>query len=162
MKELMSLGLAIVIFIACNQQSKRYTQQSPEIETYKQVLEDYKDRDWQAMLAHYSDNAKIMNNVTEENGKNLTEFLAENRKDAAQFSSWEFINDASQYEMIVNDKGETWVNFWGLWEGTFKENNKVYQIPTHITTQFVDGKIVREFGYWDISKIVRDIQQMDK
>ena len=61
--------------------------------------------------------------------------------------------------MIVNDEGETWVNFWGLWEGTYKTNNKVYQIPTHITARFVNGKIVREFGYWDVSKIIKDIQQ---
>lgn len=162
MKELMSLGLAIVIFIACNQQRKRYTQQSPEIETYKQVLEDYEDRDWEAMVAHYSDTAKIMNNVTEKNAKNLTQFLAENKKDASQFSNWDFVDGESEYEMIVNDKGETWVNFWGLWEGTYKTNNKVYQIPTHITAQFVNGKIVKEFGYWDVSKIVRDIQQADE
>ena len=162
MKELMSLGVAIVIFIAFNQQQTRYTQQSPEIETYKQVLKDYENRDWKAMIAHYSDNAKIMNNVTEEEGKNLTQFLAENKKDASQFSSWNFVEDASEYEMIVNDKGETWVNFWGLWEGTFKTNNKVYQIPTHITAQFVNGKIVREFGYWDISKIIKDTQQADE
>jgi len=162
MKELMSLGLAIVIFIACNQQSKRYTQQSPEIETYKQVLEDYEDRDWEAMVAHYSDTAKIMNNVTEKNGKNLTRFLAQNKEDASQFSNWHFVDDASEYEMVLNDKGETWVNFWGLWEGTFKTNSKVYQIPTHITVQFVNGKIVREFGYWDVSKIIRDIQQADE
>jgi len=159
MKELMSLGVAIVIFIAWNQQSTRYTQQSAEIETFKQVLEDYEDREWEDMIAHYSDTAKIMNNVTEKDAKNLTQFLAENKKDASQFSSWDFVNDASEYEMIVNDRGETWVNFWGLWEGTFKTNNKVYKIPTHITAQFVNGKIVREFGYWDVSKIIRDIQQ---
>ncbi|HKL36554.1 MAG TPA: hypothetical protein VJ899_09720 [Salegentibacter sp.] len=159
MKELMSLGVAIVIFIAWNQQSTRYTQQSAEIETFKQVLEDYEDREWEDMVAHYSDTAKIMNNVTEKDAKNLTQFLAENKKDASQFSSWDFVNDASEYEMIVNDRGETWVNFWGLWEGTFKTNNKVYKIPTHITAQFVNGKIVREFGYWDVSKIIRDIQQ---
>ncbi|MBO2543663.1 nuclear transport factor 2 family protein [Salegentibacter sp. BDJ18] len=159
MKELMSLGVTIVIFIACSQQTTRYTQQSPEIETYKQVLEDYEDRDWDAMVAHYADTAKIMNNVTEEEGKNLTQFLAENKKDASQFSSWDFVDDASEYEMIVNDEGETWVNFWGLWEGTYKTNNKVYQIPTHITARFVNGKIVREFGYWDVSKIIKDIQQ---
>lgn len=162
MKELMSLGVAIVIFIACSQQRTRYTQQSPEIETYKQVLADYEDRDWEAMVAHYSDTAKIMNNVTEEEGKNLTQFLAENKKDASQFSSWDFVDDASEYEMIVNDEGETWVNFWGLWEGTFKTNNEVYQIPTHITAQFINGKIVREFGYWDVSKIIKDIQQADE
>ena len=41
MKELMSLGVAIVIFIAFNQQQTRYTQQSPEIETYKHRKQSY-------------------------------------------------------------------------------------------------------------------------
>lgn len=59
--------------------------------------------------------------------------------------------------MVVTDDGETWVNFWGLWKSTLKENNKVYEIPTHITARFVKGKIVREAGYWDISKILQDL-----
>jgi hypothetical protein len=161
MKELVSLGLAIVLFIACNQQGKRYTQQSPEIDTYKKVIEAYEERNWESMIAPYADTAKIMNNVAEKNAQNLTQFLAQNKEDANQFSNWEFVDTESEYEMVINDSGETWVNFWGLWKGTFKANNKVYKIPTHITVQFVNGKIVREAGYWDVSKIIRDIQQVE-
>ncbi|MDT0686010.1 nuclear transport factor 2 family protein [Autumnicola psychrophila] len=159
MKELASLGLAVVIFIACNQQSKRYTQQSPEIEIYKEVLEAYEERDWKAMEAHYADSAKIINNVMEKDAKNLKQFLAQKKEDAIQFSNWDFAVTQSEYEMVVNDEGETWVNFWGIWKGTYKANNKVYTIPTHITTQFVNEKIVREFGYWDVSKLTKDIQE---
>ncbi len=160
MKSLMSFGLAIAIFIVYNPQEKRYTQQSTEINTYKKVLEAYEEQDWESMVTHYADSAKIMNNVAEKDAQNLTQFLVQNKEDATQFSNWDFVDTESEYEMVVNDKGETWVNFWGLWKGTFKANNKEYKIPTHITAQFVNGKIVREAGYWDVSKIIKDIQQV--
>ncbi|TDN86377.1 SnoaL-like polyketide cyclase [Salegentibacter sp. 24] len=160
MKNLVSFALATIIFIAFNPQEKRYTQQSAEIDTYKKVLEAYEERDWESMALHYADTAKIMNNVEEKHAQNLSQFLAQTKEDAIQFSNWKFVDTESEYEMVVTDKGETWVNFWGLWQGTFKANNKVYKIPTHITAEFVNGKIVREAGYWDVSKILLDIQQL--
>ncbi len=161
MKELVSIGLAVAIFLACNQQENvRYTQQSPEIDTYKMVLEAYEERDWESMISHYADSAKILNNVVEENAQDLPQFLAQNKEDATKFSDWDFIDTESEYEMVVNDKGETWVNFWGLWKGTFKASDKVYKIPTHITAQFIDGKIVREAGYWDVSRLINDVHEL--
>ena len=59
--------------------------------------------------------------------------------------------------MVVTDKGETWVNFWGLWKGTMKTTNKVYEIPFHLTAQFIDGKIVKEFGYWNNAQVKLDL-----
>ncbi|HET8803450.1 MAG TPA: nuclear transport factor 2 family protein [Aequorivita sp.] len=163
MKKLLFLGLAIVLSVtACQKQEKRYTQQSPEIDTYKKSIEAYEKRDWEAMASHYADTAKIMNNVTEKNGQNLTELIATNKEDATIFSSWDFVDGESEYEMVVTDDGETWVNFWGLWQGTLKANNKMHEIPVHLTAQFIDGKIVKEFGYWDNSKILADMQAMQK
>ncbi|SRX54434.1 nuclear transport factor 2 family protein [Aequorivita sp. CIP111184] len=161
MKKLFLLGLATVLLLtACQQQEKRYTQQSPEIDTYKKVIEAYDKQDWEAMVSHYADTAKIMNNVVEAEGQTLTELVASNKDDASLFSSWDYVDGESEYEMVVTDKGQTWVNFWGLWKGTLAANNKTYTIPTHITAQFVDGKVVKEFGYWDLSKIMLDIQSM--
>ena len=68
--------------------------------------------------------------------------------------------EESEYEMVVTDKGETWVNFWGLWQGRLKANNQLYEIPVHLTAQFIDGKIVKEFGYWDNSPIILAFQQL--
>tara|TARA_R110002049_G_scaffold2179_1_gene15706 strand:+ start:377 stop:589 length:213 start_codon:yes stop_codon:yes gene_type:complete len=61
MKRLILLGFAIVLFTACNKQEKRYTQQSPEIDSYKKVIEAYKKQDWNALASHYTDTAKILN-----------------------------------------------------------------------------------------------------
>ncbi|NEV92753.1 ketosteroid isomerase [Psychroflexus sp. YR1-1] len=35
-----------------------------------------------------------------------------------------------------------------------KSDGKTYDIPAHITAQFKDGKIIKEYGYWDISKLL--------
>src|SRR5690554_809114 len=163
MKNPLLLGLAIVLSLtACQQQEKRYTQQSPEIDTYKKVIEAYDKQDWEAMTSHYADTAKIMNNVTEKEAQTLAELVASDKEDAALFSSWDYVDGESEYEMVITDKGKTYVNFWGLWQGTLAANNKTYTIPTHLTAQFVDGKIVKEFGYWDLSKIMLDMQAMQQ
>ncbi|PHR14991.1 MAG: hypothetical protein COA40_02215 [Aequorivita sp.] len=163
MKKLLFLGLVIVLSItACQQQEKRYTQQSPEIDTYKKVIDAYEKQDWEAMASHYADTAKIMNNVVEAEGLTLSEIVQMDKEDASLFSSWDYVDEESEYEMVVTDKGKTYVNFWGLWKGTLAANNKTYTIPTHITAQFVDGKVVKEFGYWDLSKIMLDMQAMQQ
>ncbi|RFN60086.1 nuclear transport factor 2 family protein [Marixanthomonas ophiurae] len=161
MKKLFLLGLAIVLFSNCESNVKqRYTQQSPEIDTYKKVIDAYEKKDWKALASHYADTVKIMNNVVETEGQTLSELVASNKEDASLFASWNFVDKESEYEMVITDKNQTWVNFWGLWEGNLKANNRTYSIPVHITARFVDGKIVKEFGYWDPSKIMLDMQEI--
>lgn len=154
MKNLLILGLAIVLFTACDKKDTRYTQQSPEIDTYKKSMEDYKNMNWAEMVKHYADNAKIANNVVEEKAVSIAQVIEKNKEDAAMFT---WVVEDEEYEMVVTDKGETWVNFWGIWKGTMKSNNKVYAIPFHLTAQFVDGKIVKEHGYWNNEEIVTDL-----
>ncbi|MDO9593900.1 MAG: nuclear transport factor 2 family protein, partial [Lutibacter sp.] len=159
MKKLILLGFSIVLFTACNQQTKRYTQQSKEIDTYKQVIKDYENQNWESMATHYTDTAKILNNVTEKNAQTLTQLVSQNKQDAAIFSSWNFVPEESEYEMVVTDKGETWVNFWGLWQGRLTSNNQLYEIPAHITARFIDVKIVKDVGYWDNSSIALELEK---
>lgn len=153
MKRLFILGLAIVLFTSCDQK-QRYTQQSAEIDTYKKVMEDYKTQNWDNYRLHYADTAKIANNVIREKAQTITEAIAKAKDDAKLFK---WVVEDIDYEMVVTDKGETWVNYWGVWNGTLKSTGKVYAIPFHNTAQFIDGKIVREDGYWDNSEIVTDM-----
>lgn len=62
MKKLILLGLATILFVACKQEV-HYMQQSPEIDTYKKVMDDYKKMNWEDYATHYADTAKIANNV---------------------------------------------------------------------------------------------------
>ncbi len=158
MKKLFLLFIATLLFTACTNNKVRYTQNSPEIDTYKKVIDDYDKHNWEDMVIHYADTAKILNNTTKNGAKSITEEVARNKEDAKLFT-WEFAD--KEYEMVVTDKGQTWVNFWGLWKGKLKSNHKTYEIPVHITARFVDGKIVRELGYWDASSIVKDFQKLE-
>ena len=160
MKKIMLLGLAIALSLSACNQEKRYTQQSPEIDSYKKVIAAYEKQNWDEMATQYSDSAKIMNNTTKENAQTVAQLIEQNKQDAALFTSWRFIPKTTEYEMVLTDDKETWVNFWGHWEGTLKANKKTYVIPCAITVQFVDGKIVREDGYWDVSKLVADMQKL--
>ncbi|WP_257984564.1 nuclear transport factor 2 family protein [Psychroflexus sp. MES1-P1E] len=152
MKNCLLLALSIVLLASCN--DKRYTQQSPEIETYKKVINAYQNQDWENFSTHYADTVMIYNNTTKDKGQTLTQLIENNKQDASMFSSWTYLDKDSEYEMVVTDKGETWVNFWGLWQAKLKITGQTYDIPAHMTVQFVDGKIVKEHGYWDVSELV--------
>lgn len=155
MKTLYILLLALSI-MACKQEI-RYTQQSPEIETFKKSINDYKTMNWESLATHYADTAIVANNVPKEKAKSVSEAIKINQEDAEIFT-WVVENE--EYEMVVTDEGETWVNFWGLWKGTMKSTNKVYTVPFHSTARFIDGKIVEEYGYWNNSEIVSDLQAL--
>ncbi|MEO5775700.1 MAG: nuclear transport factor 2 family protein [Flavobacterium sp.] len=155
MKKILVVGFATILFVACKQEV-RYTQQSPEIDTYKKVMEDYKTQNWEDYPKHYADTAKIANNVTKDKAQTVTQAI-EKAKDDAKLFAW--VVEDTDYEMVVTDKGETWVNYWGIWKGTMKSTNKVYNIPFHNTARFIDGKIVQEDGYWDNSEIMTDMMK---
>ncbi|MFN3754844.1 nuclear transport factor 2 family protein [Flavobacterium sp.] len=156
MKKIFLLGLAIVLSLSACNNEKRYTQQSPEIDSYKKLMEAYKTQKWDEFSSHYADTAKIANNVIKEKGVLLAEVIKTNKEDAALFN---YAVEKEEYEMVVTDKKETWVNFWGLWKGTLKSSGKVYQIPFHTTARFIDGKIVEEYGYWNNSEIIKDFMK---
>ncbi len=154
MRKIFLLGLAIVLSLSACNEKQRYTQQSSEINTYKKVMDDYRKKDWTNTASYYADTAKIANNVVKEKALNVAQALEQNKEDAKLFD-WK-VEDVDS-EMVVTDKDETWVNYWGIWRGTMKSTGKVYVIPFHSTAQFVDGKIVKEDGYWNTSEIVADM-----
>ena len=154
MKKLLLFGLAIFLFVACKQQDTRYTQSSPEIETIKSIIKSYDAKDYGAIAQHYADTSKTFFNKTKLTPK---EIAAYHKQNDLNYSSRGFESDNQEYEMITTDDGETWVNFWATWKGTLAANGKEVTIPIHITSRFIDGKIVRESGYWDASEIVLDL-----
>lgn len=159
MKNIIVTGLAILLFAACNQE-QRYTQNSPEIDTFKSVIENYNNSDWEGMATHYADTAKTFNNSSDM-GMSVTEMIDYHKESLSNLESRGFLDKGQDYEMVVTDDGDTWVNFWGDWEGTLKANGKKIKIPIHLTGQFIDGKIVRTSGHWDNSPMVLALQQIE-
>lgn len=159
MKKVILFALALVLFTACNQK-QRYTQNSPEIDTFKSVIKSYNDQDWEGMTAHYADTAKTFNNSSDVS-LSLDDMVAYHKESLTNLADRGFLDKDQEYEMVVTDKGDTWVNFWSDWEGTLRANGKKIKIPIHLTAQFIDGKIVRSSGNWDNAPLVLALQEIE-
>ena len=153
MKKLLLLGLTIVLFMSCQEKgSERWTNVSPEIDVVKAVVKDYEDGNWDAWIAHYSDDAKVQHNEFKLSPKELQEIL---KQDITNYTEYGFSHEDGEifYEQIIDDKGDTWVYFWGTWKAKIKMDDKEYVIPVHLACKMVDNKIVEEYGYYNRSSI---------
>ncbi|MBN7809753.1 nuclear transport factor 2 family protein [Algoriphagus sp. H41] len=142
MKRSMLAFFLALAFTAC-QESKRYTQQSAEIEAVKSLFAAYESGVLESQRPFYAENAQIFYNAPESEPSTLDEILAKQAEEMAEFSDFSITFDDDGIEMVVTDKGETWVNFWGEWHGTMKATGQKFVIPIHETLQFVDGKVVK-------------------
>ncbi|GAA4899611.1 hypothetical protein GCM10023311_26240 [Flaviramulus aquimarinus] len=151
MKKLFLLGLAIILFVACQNQPQRYFEASPEIETLKAGIEAYEAQNWDAWKANFADSAKIFHNTNK--GSSPDQLMAGMKQMLSNFSAYKFSDEGEVYEMIIDKNKETWVNYWGTWMGETNKTEKGISVPVHLTVQFVDGKITQEYAYYDTSSI---------
>jgi ketosteroid isomerase-like protein len=155
MKKIFLLLVTVAIFSACTQQvEQRYFSSSPEIDLAKAVMQSYLNSDWDTYRSFYADTAKIAFNVTEENAVSVDAVIEQHMLDVQSFSSIETLPKPEFYEMVITDNGEKWVNYWGVWVGTLAANGQRFEVPLHITSRFVDGKIVEEHGFWNNAAIM--------
>ena len=161
MKNLFLLGLLTLLFVSCQEKKTRYTQQSAEIDIVKATINYYDYQKWDSLVMNYADTAKVYYNTRDLyfTAKNLPDYHIKND---STFLTRAFEDDRREYEMITDDNGNKWVNFWGIWEGNLLENNQKIQIPIHITYQFIDDKIALEYGYWDSSELTLALQEIEK
>lgn len=155
MKNLIFTGILLAFLTSC-ETNQRYTQKSPEIETVKSIINDYDTKNWESLTSHYADTAK----VTFNNNKPIdaSELPSLHNQSDKFYASRGFLKDDFEIEMIVADDGKTWVNFWGTWKATLASSGKEFVIPIHLTYQFINGKVVKEYGYWDGTEITLAIQ----
>ncbi|MEP0714270.1 nuclear transport factor 2 family protein [Algoriphagus sp.] len=160
MKTVIFLGVLLTT-LGCTS-TTRYTQQSPEIDLVKSGISNYVNGEWEDYSSNYADGASIFFNVTEESPATIQETIASQKLSVEPFSTYAFDREKDEYEMVVTDKGETWVNFWGTWKGTLAATGEEFVIPVHLTYQFVDGKIVKAFGYWNNAEIQMTLTELAK
>lgn len=159
MKNIILTFLISISILACDRK-QRYTQQSAEIETIKSIMDNYVNGEWDAYQSHYAEGAQLFFNTTEDKPATIQQIIAQQKLELEPLSSYTIDRENEAIEMVIDDKEETWVNYWGVWKGTMAANGKTYEIPIHITSQFVNGKIVKAFGYWDNSPIRLDVMAM--
>ncbi|MDO6598395.1 nuclear transport factor 2 family protein [Oceanihabitans sp. 2_MG-2023] len=159
MKKIITLGLLLFVLVSCTKKN-RYTQKSPEIDIVKAVINNYDYQKWDSLTMQYADTAKVYYNTRNKyfTATSLPEY---HKKNDSSFLTRAFEENRREFEMVTDDNGKKWVNFWGIWEGNLLENNKKIEMPVHITYQFINKKIVLEYGYWDASELVLALQQLE-
>jgi hypothetical protein len=147
--------------LSCNPKpSERFTTKSAEINVLKKGLTHYENADWVSWAGQYADSAKIFQNSWSEYE---TPAEVKNRyvELISKLSDYSFDKEEMFMEQVIDDQGRTWVNFWGLWRGILKANNKTIEIPVHLNFQFDEGKIIREYGYWDTAQLYEELKKVE-
>ena len=161
MRKFLFLASLVFLLISCqNNQQKRFKTASAEIDLLKKGLSDYENANWVEWSKQYADSAKIFQNTWLE-GASPGEVKVRHEELISNLSSYSFDKKDITMEQIIDDKGRTWVNFWGIWKGTLKANSKEIFIPVHLTIQFKNGKVIEEFGFWDTAKLNEELQKME-
>jgi len=163
MKKTIVLGmlLSVLLYVSCvDKRPVRYATTGSEIDLVKSLVADYEKGDWEGWLGHYADTAKLHHNTTKDISLSAKEINKTLKAILSNTSSYAFDKDPF-YEKVIDDEGETWVNFWGDWKGTIAANNKELIIPVHLTAQIVNGKIVEEHGYYNLSEYMATMQEIE-
>lgn len=162
MRKLFLLGLAVILFTACQDKPERFTTTSSNIDEVKALINDYESGNWDSWVTHYADSAMIFHN-TWEKGSTPAETQESLKSILANTSSYGFEkgDDTFVLEQVIDDEGNTWVNFWSNWKGTLSGNGQEINIPVHLSVKMVDGKIVREYGFYDVSQFQAALQAIE-
>jgi hypothetical protein len=158
MKQVFLLVGLLVLFVGCKQPEKNYFSESPEIESSKQLLGHLASYDAEAIAKIYSDSAKIYDNSLK--AASPSEMIA-NMAQNKETMDYLRVRDSADYEMVITKEGETWVNCWYVMEGKFKGSETVLTVPCHSTFQFVDGKIVKDYSYYNMSDIIAEYEKIE-
>ncbi len=161
MKSLLMAALAVILLISCKPKEpteERYTQQAPEIETIKAGMSDFEKGDWEAFRKHYADSAKIFHNAERE--MNVDAMIAQDQQNTQGYEAYGFKKDDQELERVITDEGEMWVNLWATYQIKPLGMKEKMDIPMSLTFQFVDGKVVKEYGYWDNAPMVAAMMAM--
>lgn len=162
MKKLFLLGLTIVLLTACQNKPERFTTTSANIDVVKKLVSDYEAGNWEAWATKYADTAKIFHNTwkkgatPQETSDALKAILANTSKYGFDHGEEEIF-----FEQTIDDNGATWVNFWGDWHGTLAANGQELEIPVHLSCLMADGKITKEYGFYDVSEFVLALQAIE-
>lgn len=162
MNKIAVLGIlfTIILYTSCKDNGPaRYATTGSEIDLVKSLVSDYEKGNWEGWLGHYADTAKLHHNTTKEISLSAKEVHETLKVLLSNTSSYAFDKDTF-YEKVIDDDGETWVNFWGDWKGTMAANNKELIIPVHLTVQIIKGKIVEEHGYYNLSEYMAVMQEI--
>jgi len=160
-KSLLYMFIAGLFLVSCQQATeKQYFTESADIDVGKKVLEAYLTGDWEAYNDLYADTARIWRNKnwTTDPGMTREEFVTDLRSALEPISSYSL--DTQIWESIINDDGNHWVHFWGVWKGSNSATGKDYELPVHIVMQVLNNQVVLEGDFFNDTEIAMDMMAL--
>lgn len=158
MKKLVCIAFALILFNACQKKEpQRYFSESPEIESSKKLIGYFASNDHEAIKGIYSDSVKIYDNSVDP--MSLPDMIT-NMKANQEVMEYMKVKDSAEYEMVITKDNETWVNSWYTIVGRFKGLNNDIAVPCHSTFQFKDGKIIKEYSYYNVLPIYQEMEKL--
>lgn len=154
---------AILIITACQPAAeKQYLTEGPEVDLGKKFMEAYLAGNWDAIPSMYSDTAKVFRNTNFMTAEGFTPSqYAEDLQNGLQgISSYSF--DPQIWECIINENGQHWVHFWGIWKGHHDGTNKDYEIAVHAAMLVEAGKIQAQADFFNNVEITLDVMALQQ
>ena len=128
----------------------------------QQMIEHYLAGDWDSFSKSYAKSARIWRNEnwTKNEGFSVDQYVDNLQQGLQSISSYTF--DYKNWETIVNEEGQHWVLFWGVWKGHSEATDKDYEIAIHIAMLVDDGKVQLQGDFFNNSELTLDIMQLEQ
>ena len=139
---LRSLGLLIVLTLPASASVDAAAQM------IREKFADYHSGDWKAWKSRYADDAVIFYNSAD-TSMTVDEAVAGHVQSIVPLSHYEFREEETRVNAVLDHNGNVWVHFNGIWRATFSSTGESIAVPTSVEYLIVDGKIVEERGYWN-------------
>lgn len=159
MKKLVCIALALMLFNACQKKEpQRYFSDSAEIESSKKLVGYFASHDYEGIKQIYSDSVKIYDNSVDP--MSLADMIT-SMKANEDMMEYMKVKDSAEYEMVLTKDNETWVNCWYTVVGKFKGPSAEIVVPCHSTFQFKDGKVVKEYSYYNLLPVYQEMEKLN-
>lgn len=158
MKKLVCIIFALILFNACQKkEEQRYFSDSAEIESSKKLVGYFASHDYEGIKEIYSESVKIYDNSVDP--ISLSDMLT-SMKANEDMMEYMKVKDSAEYEMVITKDNETWVNSWYTIIGRFKGLSTDIVVPCHSTFQFKDGKVVKEYSYYNLLPVYQEMEKL--
>ena len=79
----------------------------------------------------------------------MDEAIAGHVQSIIPLSRYGFSDEETRVTAVLDENGNMWAHFNGVWRATFASTGESIAVPTAVEYLIADGKIVEERGYWD-------------
>jgi hypothetical protein len=164
MKPLFTLILgSFLFFVGCDAVSNKpeeVASSSPNINVGKAMVKAYHTGDWDTYSKYYADSARIWRNKNwaKDPGLSVSEYITELQQTLEGMEDYRF--EGQTWQNIIDENGDNWVLFWGVWVAQSTLTAKEYEIPVHVVFMMENDKIVMQGDFFNNTELTIDLMAL--